>query len=417
MAGKLQQWVYRNIWEPQAREFNGLVDIHGQSFLSLLQGDNLTDEPVTIKRALGIASVFTVINVRGLTISSLPLNLFEERNSKKEVISDDKTYYALAHEPNSYMSSANFWLTIMLHMDAWGNGFARINRDSRYVPVSFDIWNPWEVSISVEDGEVYYSRNGETVSGSEMLHFRWWTYDGLCGRSPILENVNTVGMALKLDRYQSMIIGSQPPGVLSYEGTLNPEQRAENKKTWAESRGVRILSGRWKYDPVMNAGDETQYIAARNNNKQEIYGIWKTPPTFAQNFERATYTNAEQSDLVYAKHTVTPLARIIEQELNMKTVQERQKSFRYWKFNMNGLLRGDLAARQAFYQAMVNTGIMNRNEARSLEDLNAYEGGEDFLVQGAMVPADMLRQHYENQTLPSVEPSKTKTNGYSHHYQ
>jgi len=56
-------------------------------------------------------------------------------------------------------------------------------------------------------------------------------------------------------------------------------------------------------------------------------------------------------------------------------------------------------------------------EARGLEDMNPYEGGDDFLVQGAMVPADMLRKHYESQTLPSVGPAKTKTNGYSHSYQ
>jgi HK97 family phage portal protein len=164
----------------------------------------------------------------------------------------------------------------------------------------------------------------------------------------------------------------------------------------------------------MNTADEAAFTAAKAKNFQEICSIWQMPPTFMQEFGRATFNNAEQIDLQYSKHTITPICRNLEQENNMKLFFQKEKMNTYTKFNMNGLLRGDLAARQAFYQSMVNTGIMNRNEARSYEDLNAYEGGEDFLVQGAMVPADMLREMMTSKMIPSAEqapPLTKKLNG------
>jgi len=201
-------------------------------------------------------------------------------------------------------------------------------------------------------------------------------------------------------------MGKKPPGVLSYEGMLTSEQMKANQDNWnkGETGDVKILSRNWKYQPIMTPADDSAFAVSRRNNKTDLLGIWQMPPQFVQDLERSTFSNAEQMDLVYAKHTVTPICRNIELE----------KANTYTKFNMNGLLRGDLAARQAFYQAMVNSGIMNRNEARSLEDQNPYEGGDDFLVQGAMILADMLRDKMQSELIPSAPPKpKSHVNGYA----
>jgi hypothetical protein len=51
-------------------------------------------------------------------------------------------------------------------------------------------------------------------------------------------------------------------------------------------------------------------------------------------------------------------------------------------------MRGNAAARAAFYQAMTSAAIMCRNECRKLENLDPVDGGDVYLVQGAMVPLD-----------------------------
>jgi HK97 family phage portal protein len=423
----LHDFIDRYVWPVKRSGWLGyqdaITDANGQLLTSIFSLDNVAGEVVTERNALQNATVFTCTNVRGNTIASLPCNVIQERDNKKQVLTDHAAYYLISQEPNSYMTAATFWKTVMLHVDVWGNAYAYINRDSRQRPSSLDMWEPWNVSITQEGGQLWYRYNGSgPVPGRDVLHYRFYTWDGICGRSPVLENRQTIGMAMKLDRYSAQLMASRPPGVLSYEGNLNSEQRAENKKQWNAGgvNDVKILSGRWSYQPIMSSANDTSFTTAKQENQKQLCAIWQMPPTFVQDFSRATFSNAEQMDLVYAKHTVTPICRAIELENNMKLFFEREKMNTYTKFNMNGLLRGDLAARQSFYQSMVNTGIMKRNEARSLEDLNPYDGGDVPLIQGAMIPADeeglnALREQMATKVLPTVqeeeEDGKTSLNG------
>lgn len=414
----LRDFIDRYVW-PVKRDYtglDGLPTINGSLLDSILGYDNTTGENVTPRSALRNTTVYGCVNVRGNTIASLPVNVIQENGGKKTVLTDHAAYWLISQEPNSYMTAANFWKTIMLHVDVWGNAYAYINRDSRRNPTSLDIWEPWCVSVNVEDGTVWYTYKGETVPGRDVLHYRFYSFDGVCGRSPVTENQSTIGMGIKLDRYSALLTGKRPPGVLSYEGNLTPEQKKQNKDEWQSGAtgDIKVLSNRWTFTPIMTPADDSAFAAAKAKNFQETCSIWQMPPTFMQEFGRATFNNAEQIDLQYSKHTITPICRSIELENNMKLFFEKEKMNTYTKFNMNGLLRGDLAARQAFYQAMVNTGIMNRNEARGYEDLNAYDGGEDFLVQGAMVPADMLREMMTSKMIPAAEqapPLTKKLNG------
>jgi HK97 family phage portal protein len=417
LGAKIQIGGFNMSWgnsETRSSEYDGLATINGSILQSILQGDNFTGEPITVRKGLQISTVFTAVNVISNTLASLPLAAYKSENGKTEKLTDHDSYYALAHEPNDYMTAANFWKTLALHEKSWGNGYAKINRSSRQRPLSYDIMEPWEVTMSKSEGRLWYHYKGETYSSWDVLHFRNFSYDGICGRSPILQNERTMGMAIKLDRFASMTLGSRPPGVLSYEGNLNPAQMAENKKNWKDGgTDVKVLTGKWHYEPIMNQADQAQFMEAKQANKQEILGIYQIPPPFAQDYERATFSNAEQSDLVYAKHTVTPIVTNYEKEINMKVFYENEKSTHFVKFNMNGLLRGDLASRQSFYQSMVNSGIYLRNEARELEDLNGYEGGSVPLIQGAMIPGDeqgieALRTKMEQEVIPSAKPVNGK---------
>lgn len=409
-------WSTKRDWSLSEHPF----DINGNLLTSIFDLDPDINENVSIRSAMQNATVYGIINVLSNTIASLPINVIQESGGKKTVLTDHPAYWILSQEPNSYMTAANFWKTVETHIAAAGNAYGKITRDSRRNPIAIDLWDPLQVTYNIEEGILWYSRNGEQVRENDMLHYRSYTWDGICGRSPIKENRSTIGMAKRLDRYQAKLMGSRPPGVLSYEGHLTPEQKKQNKEEFQSGAAgdIKVLSGRWKFDPIMTAADDAAFTAAKAQNFRELCAIWQMPPTFMQDLSRATFNNAEQFDLQYSKHTVLPICRNIEQENNMKLFFEKEKANTYTKFNMNGLLRGDLATRQAFYQAMVNSGIMNRNEARSLEDLNAYDGGDDFLVQGAMVPADMLREMMESKMIPSAEaPIQSKKLNGNHIYQ
>lgn len=422
MGAKFQNWFESNIWDFSKKSGNGPgegynYDLKGTDARAHAFGysEDFSNEVITERRALGLSTVFTCINVLGQTLGALNINVLrEDANNNKESLHDHPSYYPLAHEPNSYMSSANMMLSTVINLMGWGNGYIGINRNGRGEVKSLDKLQPWDVDdIQIEDGSAYYRIRGEYYHSREVLHFRLFSYDGLCGISPIMQNKITMGKAFKNEKFSTYSLGKRPPGFLSYEGNLTPAQRAENQKTWEDDVNAGRtphLSGRHHYESTMVSPSDAQYIETESMTDKKIYGIFRIPPVFAQDYIRATWTNAEQSDLLFAKHTITPIVRVMEQECNMKLFNEREKKNTYVKFNMNGLLRGDTQARAAFYTAMRNIGGMNGNEIREREDMNHYDGGDIFTIQSANAPVDQLREFYEsmtNKTESQEEPKKS----------
>jgi HK97 family phage portal protein len=426
MAGKIQIGNFSMSWGKAYGPGEGYTyDLKGTSALqahAIFGTDNFSDEPVSVRRSLGLAPVWTCLNVRSRTVSSLPIAPHIEENGTKRVLTDHALYYPLAQQANSWLSSANMFLTSMLHSDGHGDSVIGINRDSRGRPNAFDPICPGDWDVTKRNGELWYLINGEMYPSREVLHFRWFSMDGYRGISPIMQNQITMGKAFKQNRYSTYALGDRPPGHLSYEGQLSAEQRAQNQKSWKEDRTagrVPLLTGKWTYQPHIIPPGDAEYIETAQLTEQQIYGIYQLPPAFAQNYDRMTWSNAEQADLVYAKHTITPICRVMEQEMNMKLFTEKEKKTMYVKFNLNGLLRGDSKARAEFYTAMRNIGFMNANEGRSLEDMNAYPGGEIYTVQAANIPVDQLKQFYTQKVVPTVPKTesngKAKVNGY--HYE
>lgn len=420
MGAKLQNWFNTNIWDVSKSSVGPTYDLKGTIHRSQIFGfdDNFAQEPVTERRSHGIATVYACINVRAQTIGALPGNVFREtENGDKESLPDHPSYYPLAQQPNNYMSSANMFLSSMIKSDSWGNSFIGINRNGRGAVSSLDPLMPEDCTeVKIIDGKAYYKIRGDVVPGRDVLHFRWWSYDGVNGISPIRQNMMTMGKAIKQEKYSTYALGQKPPGILYYEGVQGAEQKAENQKSWTQdlqTGKTPILSGRWKFDPIILSPDEAQYIETEGLTDKKICSIFRVPPVFIQDFQRATFTNAEQSDLIFVKHTIVPIVRVMEQEINMKMFSEREKKNTYYKFNLNGLLRGDTAARAAFYKTMRDVGGMNGNQIREREDMNQYDGGEEYTVQSANCPVDLLRDFYESKVEPTApQPIKSKMNGH-----
>lgn len=56
------------------------------------------------------------------------------------------------------------------------------------------------------------------------------------------------------------------------------------------------------------------------------------------------------------------------------------------EFNLEGLLRGDSAARSNFYQSALTNGWMTINEVRALENMPPVDGGDVPRMQSQNIP-------------------------------
>lgn len=91
--------------------------------------------------------------------------------------------------------------------------------------------------------------------------------------------------------------------------------------------------------------------------------------------------------------TLGPWLRRIEQAISKDLLSPFERTKYYPKFAVEGLLRADSAGRAAFYAAMVNNGILTRDEVRELEDREPMGGNAAVLtVQTALAPLDKLGQ-------------------------
>ncbi len=92
----------------------------------------------------------------------------------------------------------------------------------------------------------------------------------------------------------------------------------------------------------------------------------------------ATFASAEAFFLAHVIHTLNPWIENWEQSLARDLFPDEDDILA--KFSMQGLLRGDNAARATFYASGITNGWLTRNEARRLEDLNPIDGlGEPLL--------------------------------------
>jgi len=134
--------------------------------------------------------------------------------------------------------------------------------------------------------------------------------------------------------------------------------------------GIEISS---TYRPQADA----QFIETRNFSVRDIARWFGIPPHMIGDMADAKWANIEQQAIDYVVYTLRPLLVRIEQAMEVKFNLGEGYEIRHV---VEGLLRGDSAARAAFYHGAIMDGWMNRNEVRELEDRNPADGLDEFLI-------------------------------------
>ena len=79
----------------------------------------------------------------------------------------------------------------------------------------------------------------------------------------------------------------------------------------------------------------------------------------------------------------------VEQAMDIAFFDEEERPDHFVKFELKGLLRGDLKARTEFYNAMLDRGVFNADMVLDLEDMNPQPEG---VGQVFMVPLNMVNK-------------------------
>jgi HK97 family phage portal protein len=401
-----------------------------ESFLSLLKdslGFHSDDDQgynITAKTAMRIATFFTCVLVRAESLASLPAGV-KQYTSKGTVTAYSQPAHYLIHDrPNPFQTASDFWKQVSAHIDIHGEAIGVISWSGRWHPVAINlVEDPCMVDVKIYDGRPWYDFKGQSniiesrlYADWEVLHFKDLSLDGIRGCSKVRYNAETLGYASKLKQFGKNAIGSKPNGYFSSDAPFETikNQQVDLGKNWKENiaKGlVPFLPLGLKYHYLAISPGDAQYLDAIAATKEDIYGITRVPPTLAQNYERATFANAEQQDLVFIKYTMLPLITNIEQECNSKLFSESNKTSKepyYVKFNVAAFMRGDFKSRAEGYRTLFNIGAIDGDTIADLEDWNKWEGGDKRYVPMNMIPIDMVEGFIKSISAGKIPPAKTK---------
>lgn len=381
----------------------------GSSY-SFYMGGSSAGKNVNERSAMQMTAVYSCVRILAEAVAGLPLHLYRyKEDGGKERAIDNNLYHLLHDEPNKEMSSFIFRETLMTHLLLWGNAYAQIIRNGKGEVVALYPLMPNKMQADRdENGELYYiytrsSEEAKTMEGvtvyltpRDVLHIPGLGFDGLVGYSPIAMAKNAIGLAIATEEYGAKFFanGAAPSGVLEHPGTIkDPSRLRENWNSTfggsANSGKVAVLEEGMKYTPISISPEQAQFLETRKFQIDEIARIFRVPPHMVGDLEKSSFSNIEQQSLEFVKYTLDPWVIRWEQSLSRSLLNEDEKRKYFFKFNLEGLLRGDYESRMSGYATARQNGWMSANDIRELENLDkipAEDGGDLYLINGNMLP-------------------------------
>lgn len=390
----------------------------GSSF-SFMMGGSTSGKSVTERSSMQMTAVYACVRILSEAIAGLPLHLYRyKEGGGKEQAVDTNLYRLLHDEPNPEMTSFVFRETLMTHLLLWGNAYAQIIRNGKGEVIALYPLMPNKMSVDRDEkGQLYYtySRANEeaatmtgntvTLKPSDVLHIPGLGFDGLVGYSPIAMAKNAIGMAIACEEFGAKFFanGAAPSGVLEHPGTI--KDPAKVRDSWnstfggsANSGKVAVLEEGMKYTPISISPEQAQFLETRKFQINEIARIFRVPPHMVGDLEKSSFSNIEQQSLEFVKYTLEPWVVRWEQALSRALLSATEKPTYFFKFNLEGLLRGDYQSRMNGYAIARQNGWMSANDIRELENqdrIPAEEGGDLYLINGNMLPLNKAGAYAE----------------------
>lgn len=411
----------------------------GSSY-SFYMGGSSAGKNVNERSAMQMTAVYSCVRILAEAVAGLPLHLYRyKEDGGKERAIDNNLYHLLHDEPNKEMSSFIFRETLMTHLLLWGNAYAQIIRNGKGEVIALYPLMPNKMTVDRdENGELYYiytrsSEEAKTMEGvtvyltpRDVLHIPGLGFDGLVGYSPIAMAKNAIGLAIATEEYGAKFFanGAAPSGVLEHPGTIkDPSRLRENWNSTfggsANSGKVAVLEEGMKYTPISISPEQAQFLETRKFQIDEIARIFRVPPHMVGDLEKSSFSNIEQQSLEFVKYTLDPWVIRWEQSLSRSLLNEDEKRKYFFKFNLEGLLRGDYESRMSGYATARQNGWMSANDIRELENLDkipAEDGGDLYLINGNMLPLNKAGAYANKEKEDTadeeiLEMDKSKRNG------
>jgi len=374
--------------------------------------------------ALASAAVWACCRLISTSLASLPTDLTKITPTGKEKAIHDPLFPLLTMSPNPSMTVQQWLQPTLLGLMLYGNAYTWVDRINGEVVGMWPLNSARVSTVVNQDGSIsyYYSdQNGKQTifTEADIIHFRMFTMDGYFGLPVLVYHQLTFNLANASTTYATALYnnGGQPGGVLEYPGVLKAPQVDRIRDSWTAIHSgpgnagkIAILEEGMKYSPIGIPPEQLQYIQEQKFSVEQIARIFGVPPHLIGAMDKPTYASVEQQSIEFVRYTLYPYVRCLEQGVRKSLLEPLV----LWRFNLDAFERGDVKTRYDSYAVGRQWGWLSANDIRTAENMNTFEGGDDYLTPlnmvevqpGELAPGQTAPGESTPTTAPTTQPTK-----------
>ena len=343
--------------------------------------------------AMRQSTVWACVKIVSEIIAQLPIDV-QIKQGSKWVKSESHDIYQVLAEPNDFQNQHDLISFLEYWSELTGNGYlykVRAGTTLKLFPIPA---NDMDMDV-MGKFKITYTSGNEYINGQfkpkDIFHLRNFGSDGLKGLSTIGNHKQGVSLALQLEKHADS----------AYRNGLHSNKWIELENLPADEQKRKAIDEKLKsYSSAVNSGKipwisgakfhefssmsavDAQYIESRKLQKQEIASIFGVPLFLLNDTEKSTTwgTGLEQISRSFIRFSLNPRLNRLSKTLNRELIEPEKRATTRFVFDTDQFTLGEFKERMEGYRAGIESGVLNPNECREIEEREPRDKGDDFRI-------------------------------------
>ena len=402
----------KNLYRNSASDIS-IEDDSPESWYSMAElAERLKNSASSPSALYSVGTVFACMNYRARMLSKLPFQVFHKEITEKDGTEVEQRYRAdinhpvrllLERRPNKYQTPTMYKQFIMTNVLTRGFCVIYKKYDTYGNITELIPWKSQEVGVEkiLDRDEYVYSYRGNIYTEDEVIYIPYISADGKHGISPLSVARHQIDAVNNMDKHLEGLYanGSVKQGALKMSQPIKDDAKRKLKRQWRELYGGAANSGE---PAILDNGidwidislpmTDLQFIESKNLTAKEIAAIFDVPPS-AIGLAQEKYSNLQEINDRFMQDVVAPDCINIEEAHNFSCFMTSESNY-YTKFNLSAGMRGSADKRIAYYEKMLQMGVITINEVRAMEEMNGIgELGDKHYASLNYTTLDTLEKH------------------------
>lgn len=328
---------------------------------------------VGAKRALGLTAWYSGARYLSESVAFLPWHHYQRLDQDSRERRAKQPWLERPDVEQTFPGLVEFWVMSMIHK---GNGLAfKLRNQASQVVGLREIHPDRTTPGQAPDGTKRWAIDDQVYSTRDILHIPGLAYDGRVGLNPIQTFADALGAVAAADDYAGRFFGASTHmgGLITVPQALSGTQAEALREEWDQfhqgllnAHKTGVLSKGATYTKLALNAEDAQLLESRQYGIAEVSRMLRIPPHKLYDLSRATFSNIEHQAIEAVTDSIRPWVARIENAINSDP--DLVLPGHYVEASLEGMLRGDSAARAAYLAAGINGGWMMPSRAARLEN-------------------------------------------------